>query len=305
MQNIRYGKLYLGWITAEKGLSKNSIISYHFDLKRFDSYLNEHQLRDTSVTNKELQKFVELLYDIGFAVSSIQRTISTIRSYYSFLVSEGFIALNPAETMENPKKPIHLPAVLRIDEIEAILHVIDTTAKGGLRDRALLETLYSCGLRVSELINLSQGQFIEEGQFLLIRGKGNKERLVPIGTIAQRWIATYTEEERPNFISEKSNDTIFLNQRGAPLSRMGVWKIMQKYVRAANIATHVSPHTFRHSYATHLLEGGADLRVVQELLGHANITTTEIYTHIDREHLIEVHRNFHPRQQQLSPIPYI
>ena len=298
MQRIRYANLYLGWVAAEKGLSENSIVSYRYDLQRFDSYLDEHHLRDTSVTMPQLQKFTELLYDIGFAVSSIQRTLSTIRSYYSFLTSEGYIALNPAENMESPRKPQHLPSVLRVDEVEAVLQVIDTSKKGGLRDRAMLETLYSCGLRVSELLNLTRSQFIEEDEFLLIRGKGKKERLVPLGKIARTWINTYCEDERLKFLSADSNDTIFLNQRGAPLSRMGIWKIIQKYTVAAGITTHVSPHTFRHSFATHLLDAGADLRTVQEMLGHANLSTTQIYTHVSIERLLKVYDEAHPRAKR-------
>ena len=298
MLYIRYHKLFLGWIGAEKGLSENSIQSYRYDLQRFDSFLSDKRQQDTSVKEAQLQEFIAMLYDIGFAPSSIQRTISTLRSYYSFLVSEGYLALNPSNNLVTPKKVKHLPSVLQIDQVDKILTSIDLTAKGGLRDRALLETLYSCGLRVSELIELTFAQIIEEGTFLFIHGKGSKERIVPLGKIATEWINRYKEEERPLFANEKSHDSIFLNQRGGALSRMGVWKIIQKRADYAAISEHVSPHTFRHSFATHLLEGGADLRIVQELLGHTNITTTEIYTHIDREHLIEVHRTFHPRQQK-------
>ena len=297
MHHIRYHKLFLGWISAEKGLSENSIQSYRYDLQRFNSFLQDKHLQDTAIQGQQLQDFIALLYDIGFATSSIQRTISTIRSYYTFLVSEGYLALNPSSSLATPKKIQQLPSVLDIDQVEKILTSIDLTAKGGLRDRALLETLYSCGLRVSELINLTSSQIIEDGTFLFIHGKGNKERIVPLGAIAATWIAKYQEEERLLFAGPSSHDTIFLNQRGGQLSRMGVWKIIQKRVDYAGITDHVSPHTFRHSFATHLLEGGADLRIVQELLGHANITTTEIYTHVDRQHLIEVHRSFHPRQQ--------
>ncbi len=297
MERIKHLGLYIGWVTAEKGLSENSVDSYRFDLQRLDTFLSDFGVIDIEVTASHLDQFVALLFDIGFAISSIQRTLSTIRSYYGFLAAEEIIYCNPAENIESPKKGKILPSVLSVPEIEMILEVISMEKKGGLRDRAMIELLYGCGLRVSELIELTFATIIEEGSFLLIRGKGKKERIVPIGSVAQKWLQKYSQIERPLLANEKSHDTIFINQRGgAGLSRMGVWKIIKKYALTTGIEKKVSPHTFRHSFATHLLEGGADLRVVQELLGHANITTTEIYTHIDREHLIEVHRTFHPRK---------
>lgn len=293
---ITYAQLFLGWVATEKGLSPNSVDSYRYDLQRYSSWLEESGLKDTDVTSTKISQFVELLYDMGFAVASIQRTISTLRSYYSFCASEGLISVDPSENVDVPKKRKTVPSVLTVDQIEAILSVIPLDSKGGLRDRALLEILYGTGMRVSELCAFSRANYLEDEGFILIRGKGSKERLVPLGDIARKWLEKYLEEVRGSLTTEKSGDTIFLNQRGgSALSRMGVWKIIRKYCDLAAIDEEVSPHTFRHSFATHLLEGGADLRIVQELLGHSNITTTEIYTHVDRTHLVEVHKTFHPR----------
>lgn len=299
MSSLSYLKIYLGWVSTEKGLSLNSVDSYRFDLLRFNQYLESYGKVDRSCTHKDIEGYIEHLQELGFATTSIHRTISTIRSYFSFCLGEGFIVPNPAENLVTPKLTKYLPSVLDIEDIEQLLSVIDTTVKGGVRDRALLEMLYGTGMRVSEISECRISQILMEEQFILIHGKGNKERFVPIGDIAFQWILRYLEVERPRIATVKSEDYLFVNLRGgASISRMGLWKIIQKYVQKANITKSVSPHTFRHSFATHLLEGGADLRVVQELLGHSSITTTERYTHIDRSHLIEVHRHFHPRSTQ-------
>ncbi len=299
MKTISAERLFLGWIATEKGLADNSVASYQFDLNRFAAFLEDRGLTDRTVTANDLDRFLGVLYDVGFAVSSIQRTLSTVRSYFRFCTAENLLDSDPAEHLLVPRKPKTLPSVLSIKEIEAILNAVDISKRGGLRDRALLETLYGTGMRVSELCDFSESHFSDDG-FITIRGKGNKERIVPLGDVAKEWIDRYKAEERPSLATSKSADTIFINQRGgSPLSRMGVWKILHAYALKAGISGEVSPHTFRHSYATHLLEGGADLRIVQELLGHSNITTTEIYTHVDRTHLIEVHRYFHPRNRPM------
>lgn len=295
MERITQLKLYRGWLKAEKGLSENSVASYVFDLQRLDTFLSDYGIIDTAVTQVELTQFIMLLTEIGFAPASIQRTVSTLRSYFGFLNAEDIIAIDPADNLETPKKMQKLPAVLSVEEVETILTAIPTKKRLGLRDRALLELLYGCGLRVSELITITYESIIDDGEFLFIRGKGSKERLIPIGAHAQKWLQRYLDEERNLILKDVSIKTIFLNGRGKPLSRMGLWKLIQKYADLAHIDKSISPHTFRHSFATHLLEGGADLRIVQELLGHSSITTTEIYTHVDRTHLVEVHRQFHPR----------
>lgn len=295
MERISQLKLYRGWLKAEKGLSENSVESYYFDLQRLDTFLADYGVVDTTVTHEHLSRFIMLLTDIGFAPSSIQRTVSTLRSYFGFLSAEDIIAIDPSENLEAPKKVKKLPSVLSVEEVEALLTIIPTDKRLGLRDRAMLELLYGCGLRVSELITITYESIIDEGEFLFVRGKGSKERLIPIGAHARKWVQRYLDEERNLLLKDVTIKTIFLNGRGTPLSRMGLWKLIQKYALLAGIDKGISPHTFRHSFATHLLEGGADLRIVQELLGHSSITTTEIYTHIDRTHLVEVHRQFHPR----------
>lgn len=295
MERITQLKLYRGWLKAEKGLSENSVESYYFDLQRLDSFLLDYGVLDTTVNHEQLSQFVMLLTDIGFAPSSIQRTVSTLRSYFGFLSAEDIISVDPSENLEAPKKVKKLPSVLSVEEVEAILNVITTDKRLGLRDRAMIELLYGCGLRVSELITLTYESIIDDGEFLFIRGKGSKERLIPMGAHGRLWLQRYLDEERNLLLKDITIKTIFLNGRGTPLSRMGLWKLIHKYAQIAQIDKSISPHTFRHSFATHLLEGGADLRIVQELLGHSSITTTEIYTHIDRTHLVEVHRKFHPR----------
>lgn len=295
MNTLSCERLFLGWIATEKGLSDNSVVSYKFDLNRFAAFLEDNSLSDRSVSAADLDRFLGVLYDVGFAVSSIQRTLSTVRGYFRFCTTENLLDSDPAEHLLLPRKPKTLPSVLSVEEIEAILNAVDLNKRGGIRDRALLETLYGTGMRVSELCSFAESQISDDG-FIQIRGKGNKERIVPLGDVAKEWLDLYRSKERPIMVTPKSADTIFINQRGgSPLSRMGIWKILRAYAIKAGITADVSPHTFRHSYATHLLEGGADLRIVQELLGHTNITTTEIYTHVDRSHLIEVHRHFHPR----------
>lgn len=298
MNKLPNQNLFLGWIAAEKGLSPNSVDSYSYDLLRLEAFLEKNNIEEAQVSHKDLQQFTELLYDLGFAVSSIQRNISTLRGYFCFLAAENIIPYDPSENIETPRNAKKLPMVLVHHEIESLLDAVDTEKQNGIRDRAILEVLYSCGLRVSELTSLTSGIFFSDDDFLFIRGKGNKERIVPIGSIAREWVKRYLETERPLFVKPQSNDALFLNRRGGALSRMSIWNIIRENSIRAGIQSAVSPHTLRHSFATHLLEGGCDLRIVQELLGHSNITTTEIYTHVDQEHLVEVHRSFHPRQKK-------
>lgn len=250
------------------------------------------------MTSEILSEYIRLLYDLGFEVTSIQRSLSSLRGYFSYIASEGAIDNDPTELLETPRRSRYLPSVLSVEEIEKILNVINIQKKMGIRDRAMLETLYATGMRVSELASFTFEQFMPEEGLVRIFGKGSKERIVPVGEIAATWIDKYYSAERHLLVKPETDSTMFLNKFGHPLSRMGIWKIVQSYVKGAGIDKEVSPHTFRHSFATHLLEGGADLRTVQEMLGHANIVTTEIYTHVDREYLKEVHRSFHPRYKQ-------
>jgi integrase/recombinase XerD len=296
MNSLPYQTAFLSYCRLERSLSRNTVDSYGFDLERLRGFLHQREIVAIGdVTPDILSEYVRTLYDLGFAATSIQRTLSTLRGYFAYLAADGAIASDPTELLESPKAARYLPGVLTIEEMLSLLAAVDARRRLGTRDRALLETLYATGMRVSELSNFAFEQLLFEEGLVRIFGKGSKERLVPIGEAAVEWIKKYLESERP-FLSRPSTDSsVFLNGRGTRLSRMGIWKIIQRYAKKAGLDKKISPHTFRHSFATHLLEGGADLRAVQEMLGHANIVTTEIYTHVDREYLKEVHRSFHPR----------
>lgn len=299
MKNLPYRDAFLAHLRLEKTLSAATTDSYGYDLDRLQAFLAQKTVPALSdVTPDVLSEYVRELYDVGLAATSVQRSLSCLRGYFAFVVSEGAITVDPTELLEGPRSARYLPSVLSVDEVVAVLDAVDITVRGGVRDRAMLETLYATGMRVSELAAFTFEQLVAEEGFVRIFGKGSKERLVPIGETAIQWIERYRTEERDLFVKPGTDSTVFLNMRGGALSRMGIWKLIQKYVVAAGVTKHVSPHTFRHSFATHLLEGGADLRSVQEMLGHADIVTTEIYTHVDREYLKEVHRSFHPRSRQ-------
>lgn len=292
---------YLQFIKVEKGLAENSSISYKNDLTRYLSFLqNEMKLGSLGgVTLQHIEQYLDELTELGLSSGSIARNISSIRSFHEFAIVENLAEANPAELIELPKKAQKLPEVLDADEIDEIIKQADRTDFAGIRDAAILETLYATGMRVSELTDLEMDRLFFEIGFIRVIGKGNKERLVPVGEAAQVSIEHYIETTRPQFINPdnkaKSENKLFLNQRGGPLSRMSIWNIVNKYAQKAEIKKNVYPHIFRHSFATHLLEGGADLRAVQEMLGHTSITTTEIYTHVDRSLLHQVHKEFHPR----------
>lgn len=299
MIELPYLDTFLAYLRLERALSDNTAEAYRYDLQRLTSFLNQHRVTEiTDVTSELLSRYVQLLYDLGFAATSIHRSISSMRSYFAFIASEGEIQSDPTELLESPKTTRYLPDVLLVEEIELVFNAVDITKRGGVRDRAMLETLYATGMRVSELLSFVEEQILWDEGLVRVFGKGSKERIVPIGEVALYWIREYYQTERAVFAKPQSDNTVFLNVRGGAMTRMGFWKIIQHYVKCAGIKKNVSPHTFRHSFATHLLEGGADLRTVQEMLGHANIVTTEIYTHVDREYLKEVHRSFHPRQKQ-------
>jgi len=288
---------YIHYIELEKGLSKNTKESYLSDILRYSEYLTSNNISNFSDANsKTVSDFLGILYDMGLSATSRARYLSSIRGLYNYLVSNGAARKDPTERIELPKTRRSLPEVLSYQQIEKILDQPDTNAGAGIRDRAMLETLYACGLRVSELTNLKQRDILYDAEIIRVFGKGSKERIVPIGSSAIHWIKEYILHSRHIFLkSLQGNDILFLNQRGRQLSRMGIWKIIENYAKAAQIEVRVHPHIFRHSFATHLLEGGADLRAVQEMLGHSDISTTQIYTHIDRDYIKEVHKTFHPR----------
>jgi len=288
---------YLRTLQLEGTTSSNTVASYTNDLRRYATFLLGIGVKDPSeIKEDHISEYLMELSALGLASSSVARNLSALRGFHTFLVVEGFASSNPADAIEAPKVNRRLPDVLTIEEVNAILEQPDTNNAVGLRDRAVLEVLYATGVRVSELVNMHLRDIFIEEEFVRVMGKGSKERLVPIGRSALHWLREYEKNARPLLTRRGVTfDWIFLSTRGRQLTRMAVWQIVRMYATLAGIQKHVHPHTFRHSFATHLLEGGADLRAVQEMLGHTDISTTQIYTHIDREYLKEVHRTFHPR----------
>ena len=272
-----------------------TVRAYHYDLKQLDYFLQQRKTAFLSVTVQDLRAFIHSLFDLGLSPTSINRKISSIKSFYRFLLRNKDVSVNPAEDLELLKTRRKLPLTLMVTEVNAIVEAADEKTPLGLRDRACLELLYSSGLRISELLSMKINDLRMSESMITVIGKGNKQRLVPFGMKARRAIDEYLNLGRPLILKTRSSPFFVLNARGGKLSRMGFSKILHKYRIRSGIKKRVTPHTFRHSFATHLLEGGADLRVVQELLGHADISTTQIYTHIDREYLKEVHRTYHPR----------
>ncbi len=301
MTELPYLESYFTYLRLERTLSDNTASSYMYDLERLWAFLKQKRIESIdNVTYDVLSEYIRVLYDLGFEITSIQRSLSSLRGYFAYVASEGAISIDPTEMLETPRNSRYLPSVLSVDEIVKILESVNTSKWLGTRNRAMIETLYATGMRVSELAAFTFEQYIPDDHLVRITGKGSKERIVPLGDIAAHWIHVYYENERTKLVKAHTDSTVFLNKSGKALSRMGIWKIIQFYAKCAGITSDVSPHTFRHSFATHLLEGGADLRTVQEMLGHANIVTTEIYTHVDREYLCEVHRSFHPRNKRKS-----
>jgi integrase/recombinase XerD len=283
-------------LSIEKGSSPLTNEAYLRDVARFATYCVAKGARSPAEASARiLREFVYYLKDIGLSPSSIRRNVSAVRSYFRFMLAEGELVRDPSERLEAPKRWRTLPEVLTVDEAEKLVGAPSLDEPLAFRDRAMLELAYGAGLRVSEWITLSIRDVMMDDHLLRVFGKGSKERLVPIGRTAIAATAIYLRELRPKLEKGQGKGILFLNARGEPLSRMGAWKILRKYVDIAGITKSVSPHTLRHSFATHLLEGGADLRAVQEMLGHADISTTQIYTHVDREYLRSVHKQFHPR----------
>ncbi|PIW69455.1 MAG: site-specific tyrosine recombinase XerD [Ignavibacteriales bacterium CG12_big_fil_rev_8_21_14_0_65_30_8] len=290
-------KEYLSVLKLEKNLSENTIQSYRNDITCFLNFLEEDNITDPDeIKQNNIVAFFKSLKDTGLTSRSASRYHSAIKGFFKYLFVSKYIKESPIEKVSPPKLSKNLPSVLSVNEIEMILSKPDVNDKLGLRDKATLELLYACGIRVSELINLKISSLFFSEEVIRVFGKGSKERIVPIGSSAVKWINEYLSKSRPLLEKKmKSENYLFLNTRGTKLSRMSIWKIVDKYVKEAGIKSDVHPHTFRHSFATHLLEGGADLRAVQEMLGHSDISTTQIYTHIDREYIKQMHKDFHPR----------
>lgn len=280
----------------EEGASPRTIEAYRRDVTRCAAFMRAQGITTArDITPAALREFVYHLKDLGLAGSSIRRNISALRTWFRVMIAEGLVQHDPTERLDSPQRWRTLPEVLSVDEITALLAAPQLDERLAFRDRAMLELAYGAGLRVSEWIGLALKDVLLDEGLLRVFGKGSKERLVPIGRSAIGAVAVYLRELRPVLEKGAGKGVLFLNRQGKPLTRMGAWKILRKYVSMAGIEKSVSPHTLRHSFATHLLEGGADLRAVQEMLGHADIATTQIYTHVDREYLRSVHRQFHPR----------
>ena len=291
-----YVERFDDFLALEQGASVQTSRAYKLDITRFVTYASIKGAKaPAEIGARMLREFVYHLKDLGLSPASIRRNVSAVRTYFKFMLGEGFVVRDPSERLETPKRWRTLPDVLGVEEIEKLLAAPSLDEPLAFRDRAMLELAYGAGLRVSEWISLGVRDVMLSDHVVRVFGKGAKERLVPIGRRAIGAIAIYLRELRPKLEKGEGKGRLFLNSRGRPLSRMGAWKILRKYVDQVGITKPVSPHTLRHSFATHLLEGGADLRAVQEMLGHVDISTTQIYTHVDREYLRSVHKQFHPR----------
>jgi integrase/recombinase XerD len=284
------------FLALESGHSANTVESYLRDLRRLGEFATARGIRDpTRLTRALLRDFVYLLKDLGLSAATIRRGVSAIRTYFGFLLGEGRVQEDPSDRLESPRRGRVLPPTLSVSEVEKLLATPQVDEPLAWRDRALLELGYGAGLRVSELCGLGLTDLLLTENLVRIFGKGGKERLVPIGRSVIGAVSVYLHTKRPTLDRGKSKGRVLLNARGEPLSRVGAWGVVKRASRRAGITKRVTPHTLRHSFATHLLEGGADLRAVQEMLGHADLSTTQIYTHVDREYLRSVHKQFHPR----------
>ena len=293
-----YIKEFRSHILFEKSLSDNTFESYQRDVKKLVSFLemNKNNSSPSKIKTEDIRVFIQWIAQMGMSAKSQARIISSLKSFFNYLVIENVIDQSPAQNIENPKIGSYLPETLSINEIDKLITHIDLSHPQGNRNKAIIEVLYSCGLRVSELVNLKISNWYKKEGFIKVEGKGNKERLIPIGKIAIKLIETYFESNRDKQkVKEGNNDFMFLNRNGSKLSRVMIFTIVKNLVDIAGIKKNVSPHTFRHSFATHLIEGGANLRAVQEMLGHESITTTEIYTHLDSDFIKESIISFHPR----------
>lgn len=292
-----YKKGYKAWLQLEKSLAENSVEAYLRDIDKLTDYLQvvKKMVTPAELKLRDLEKFVQWINELGMTVASQSRIISGLRSFYTYCSMEQIVTGNPTALLETPKQKRILPDTLSFEEVESIIAQIDLSKPEGGRNKAILETLYSCGLRVTELVNLRISCLFMDVGFIRVIGKGDKERLVPIGSEAIKYINIYKNEIRVHIkIKPGQEDFLFLNRRGSKLTRVMIFLMLKELAVKAGITKSISPHTFRHSFATHLVEGGADLRAVQEMLGHESITTTEIYTHLDREYLRDTLQQFHP-----------
>jgi len=287
---------YLNYLLVEKGLSKKTLESYGSDIARFVEFLDKKGIKDISgADTSTILMHIIALRDDGMKARSRARHLVTLRGFYKFLVREKFIAVDPARVIDLPKSGLYLPNVLTFEEIKRLLSAADTSKPAGLRDSAMMELLYAAGLRVSELVNLKLFDVNMDACFVRVFGKGSKERVVPISIYAKERIKEYINTSRPFLLKKNISRFLFIGRSGKALTRQGFWKLLKRYSVKAEITKKITPHSLRHSFATHLLEGGADLRSVQLMLGHVDISTTQIYTHVVRDHLKKIHSKYHPR----------
>jgi len=284
---------YLNYIKVEKGLSKNSISSYSTDLVQFSTVVKDREA--PTIVKNDIVQYIENLNSLGISRSSLARKIVAVRNFFRYLLSENLVKDNPLATIETPKASKKLPDTLSVENVLSLLEKPDTKTHIGLRDRAMLEILYGSGLRASELISLKLDSVNLNVGYIQAMGKGSKQRIVPLGDSGQSWVKRYMEEGRLKFLGNRESEYLFISRLAKPISRQQLWNLIKKYALLANIAKKLTPHTLRHSFATHLLERGADLRSVQTMLGHADISTTQIYTHVSVKHLQATHKKFHPR----------
>jgi integrase/recombinase XerD len=298
MKNISHNDYldsFLDSIWAEQGLSKNTLVSYEHDIRSFLDYLNDNKVKLFDAQQSDINLFVSFRFSKGISSSSNMRLISSLKKFFIYLVSRNFVKKNPTENIESPRKVKLLPHTIDAESVDKLLNSPDLKTRFGARDKAMLEILYACGLRVTELVSLKFSQVVIESNFLRVMGKGSKERIIPINDYALSFLKTYIDDFRSEFIKSKKTDSLFLSNRGAEMTRHSFWHIIKKYAMQAGINEHLSPHTLRHAFATHMINNGADLRVVQLLLGHSDLSTTQLYTHIAKNELKELHCKNHPR----------
>ena len=298
MKNISHNDhldSFLDSVWAEQGLSKNTLVSYEHDIKSFLIFLNDNKVELFKVQQSDINSFVSFRFSKGISSSSNMRLISSLKKFFIYLVLHNFIKKNPTENIESPRKVKLLPHTIDVESVDKLLNSPDLKTRFGARDKAMLEILYACGLRVSELVSLKFSQVVIESNFLRVMGKGSKERIIPINDYALTFLKTYIEDFRSEFMKSRKTDSLFLSNRGLEMTRHSFWHIIKKYALQAGINNHLSPHTLRHAFATHMINNGADLRVVQLLLGHSYLSTTQLYTHIAKNELKELHCKNHPR----------
>ena len=287
---------FYNYMVAERRLAPNTVESYGRDLVKYLDFLGKEHLKPVKdCTRSDLLRFLSAVQAGGLSARSLSRMLSSIKIFYNYLVIEGVVEQNPFQDVRTPQRDKRLPTVMTRQEVEALIKAPDTDLPLGFRDRTFFEVLYATGLRVTELVTLKMDSINLDAGFVIVLGKGSKERVVPLGEVAIAWLRRYLAEGRPMLMKQAVNSYVFINRQGSPMSRQGFWKLIKKYCLAAGIAKNISPHTLRHSFATHILEGGADLRSVQIMLGHADIVTTQIYTHVATGTLKKIHDTYHPR----------